>query len=102
MAEAWWHIGQSCCFSIQEKEMLYDKLKNKVNKDGYLIIKSSETRSQLENKQIALDKLISLVEKSLIIPKKRRPTKVSKAAKERRLESKRRDALKKEMRRKDW
>lgn len=102
MAEAWWHIGRSLCISQEEKEILYDKLKNKISKDGYLIIKSSETRSQLENKQIALSKMTVLVEKSLIVPKKRKPTKLTKAAKEKRLESKRHDALKKQMRRKDW
>ncbi len=102
MAEAWWCITDSHHFTPEEKELLLDKLKNKINKDGYLIIKSSETRSQLENKQIALSKMMTLVEKSLIIPKKRKPTKISKAAKEKRLESKRREAFKKQLRKKDW
>ena len=102
MAEAWWCINESQYFTPEEKGLLHDKLKNRINKDGYLIIKSSETRSQLENKQIALDKMIELVEKSLIVPKKRRPTKISRAQKERRLESKRLDSFKKQMRKKDW
>lgn len=99
-AEAWWNVTQSAMFTPEEKELLADKLKNRINKDGFLIVKSSETRSQLENKQIAQEKLIALVLQSLIKPKKRLPTKVSKAAKEKRLESKRLDARKKEMRRK--
>ena len=102
MAEAWWCINQSQYFTPQEKELLHNKLKNKVNKDGYLIIKSSETRSQLENRQIALDKMMELVEKSLIVPKKRKLTKIPKAVKEKRLESKRLESFKKQMRRKDW
>ena len=102
MVEAWWCINQSQYFTPQEKELLHNKLKNKVNKDGYLIIKSSETRSQLENKQIALDKMMELVEKSLIVPKKRKLTKIPKAVKEKRLESKRLESFKKQMRRKDW
>jgi len=102
MAEAWWLIDQSLAFSREEIELLQEKLKNKINKDGYLIIKSRDTRSQLENKQIALARMQELVEKSLIVPKKRRPTRISKAAKEHRLESKRRDALIKQMRRKDF
>ena len=101
MAEAWWHIGQSAILTPEEKERVQDKLKNRINKDGYLIIKSAETRSQLENKQIALNRLKELVTQSLVVPKKRKPTRISKAAKEKRLESKRRDAFKKEMRRKD-
>lgn len=102
MVEAWWHVGQSHCFADEEKELISGKLQNRINKDGYLLVKSSETRSQLENKQLALKKMLELVEKSLVKPKKRKPTRPSKAAKERRLESKRRESVKKEMRRKDW
>jgi ribosome-associated protein len=43
-----------------------------------------------------------LVVQSLIQPKKRKPTRISKAAKEKRLESKRKDSMKKQMRQKDW
>jgi ribosome-associated protein len=77
-------------------------LKNRINKDGYLIVKSSETRSQLENKSIALQKLTELVTQALIRPKPRKATRPSKAAKEKRLESKRQESQKKQMRRKDW
>ncbi len=101
-AEAWWHVDQSAALTEEEKAILLDKLKNKINKEGYLMVRSSETRSQLENKQIALQKMKELVEKSLIIPKKRKPTRISKATKERRLESKKIDSMKKQLRRKDW
>jgi len=99
MVEAWWCPDSSVHFTEEEKALLKDKLKNRINKDGYLMVRSSESRSQLENKSIALEKLKTLVTQSLIIPKKRKPTKISKAAKERRLESKRRDAMKKQLRR---
>lgn len=102
MAEAWWHVANSHLFSAEDKERIQVKLANRINKDGFLIVKSSETRSQLENKQIALQKMKDLVAQSLIRPKKRRPTKPSRAAKEARLESKKKEAQKKQMRRKDW
>ncbi len=102
MAEACWHVAESAVFSEEEKELISTKLAKKINKDGLLHVKSSETRSQLENKQIARSKMEELVTKSLIQPKKRKPTKPSKAAKERRLESKKREGAKKEMRRGDW
>lgn len=102
MAEAWWHVNSSAAVTDEEKERIKDKLKNRINKDGYLIIKCSETRSQLENKQIALSKLLELVAKSIIKPKKRKPTKPSKAAKEKRLDSKRKESEKKQARQKDW
>lgn len=100
--EAWWLIEESGFFTMEEKNRIQTKLKNKINKEGYLIVKSSATRSQLENKQIALKKMQELVAKSLVQPKKRKPTKISKAIKEKRLESKRKESEKKQMRRKDW
>ena len=99
MAEALWLVAESRFFTDEEKVLVQEKLKNKINKEGYLSVKSSETRSQLENKQIAQKKLVELVAKSLIIPKKRKPTKPSKEAKEKRLDNKKKDSLKKELRR---
>ncbi len=102
MVEAWLHIGQSHAFTQEEKELISNKLANRINKDGYLIVKCSETRSQLENKQIATAKMQEIVAKSLIVPKKRKPTKISKAAKEARLNTKKKASEKKQMRKKDW
>ena len=99
MAEALWHVAGSGYFTEEEKELIQAKLATKINKDGYLHVRSSETRSQLENKLIAQAKLEELVAKSLVKQKKRKPTKPSKAAKEKRLESKKKESLKKEMRR---
>lgn len=102
MVEAWWHVENSMFFSPEEKELLKEKLKNKINKEGFLMVRCSESRSQLENKEIAFEKLKTLVAKSLIIPKKRKPTSVPKAVIEKRLESKKLEGLKKQLRRKDW
>jgi len=99
MAEALWHVAGSTYFTEEEKELIQTKLATKINKDGYLHVRSSETRSQLENKLIAQTKLGELVAKSLVKQKKRKPTKPSKAAKEKRLESKKKESKKKEMRR---
>ena len=100
--EALWLVAESQYFSDEEKELIASKLGNRMNKDGYLSVKSTESRSQLENKQIALKKMTGLVAKSLVVAKKRKPTKISKAAKEKRLEYKRQKSLKKQMRKKDW
>jgi ribosome-associated protein len=102
MVEAWWHIENSHAFTPEEKELISTKLVSRTNKDGYLFVKCSETRSQLENKQIATKKLLELVEKILVKPKKRKPTKISKAVKEARLQSKKKESEKKQLRRKDW
>ena len=71
MAEAWWHVDGSIAVTPEEKGWINDKLKNRINKEGYLIVKSSETRSQLENKNIALSKLQALVTQALVRPRKR-------------------------------
>jgi len=98
-AEALWDVAASRFFTNEEKERILDKLKNRINKDGLLSVKCTETRSQLENKQIATGKMEELVAKSLIKRKKRKATKPSEAAKEKRLDSKKKEAIKKEMRR---
>lgn len=102
MVEALWPFRQSFALTEEEKARIEDKLANRINKDGCVVVRSSETRSQLENKQLALKKLQELVAKSLIVPKKRKPTRISKAAKEKRLDSKRKDSEKKQMRRREW
>lgn len=99
MAEALWPVVASRYFTDEEKELIQIKLARRINKDGLLAVKCSETRSQLENKQIALTKMKELVAKSLVVRAKRKPTKPSKAAKEKRLESKKRASEKKEGRR---
>ena len=99
MAEALWLVMESRVFTDEEKDRIANKLANKINKDGYLAVKCSETRSQLENKQIAQRKMEALVAKSLVEPKKRKATRPSKAVKEKRLDSKKKESVKKEMRR---
>lgn len=102
MVEAWWHIDTSYFFKPDEKELIKDKLRNRINKEGYLMVKSSESRSQLENKGIALEKILQLVNQSIVKPKPRKPTKPSKGAVQKRLDSKRKESIKKQLRKTDW
>ncbi len=102
MVEACWQASASRYFSDEEKERIIEKLSNRISKDGLLIVKSSATRSQLENKQIATNKMLDLVEKSLHVAKKRKATKPNKAAKEKRLESKKKESQKKQLRIRNW
>ncbi|RYE25759.1 MAG: aminoacyl-tRNA hydrolase [Sphingobacteriales bacterium] len=103
MVEAWWNVATSYFFKPEEKELIQDKLRNRINKDGYLMIKCSESRSQLENKGIAHDKILQLVNQSVVKPKPRKATKPSKGAVQARLDGKRRESMKKQLRNKaDW
>ena len=88
MVEGYWNIATSTLVSEEQKALLSEKLAAKINADGLLLVKSQEERTQLGNKQLVIKKMNALVTKSLIVPKKRKPTKISKAAKEKRLDSK--------------
>lgn len=88
MVEGYWNVAASLLLSDNQKKLVSDKLAAKINANGNLLVKSQEERTQLGNKQLVIKKMNGLVTKALIIPKKRKPTKVSKAAKEKRLDSK--------------
>jgi len=100
MVEGYWNIDDSSLFSYDEKERIKDKLANKINADGKLLVKSQEARTQLANKELVIKKMNALVARALIIPKKRKPTKPSKASKEKRLESKKKASTIKQGRKK--
>ena len=72
--------------------------KNRINEDGILIIKAGRFRTQNHNRQDAIDRLIDLIYKSTIKPKKRLKTKPSVASKKRMMEDKRRRSKRKRMR----
>ena len=93
-----WKVEDSTVFTEREKERILLKLKNKINAEGILQTTVSESRTQLQNKKIATEKIQELVNKSLIVPKKRIATKPSRAKVEKRLESKKKLSEKKENR----
>ncbi len=93
-----WKVEDSAVFTESEKERIMLKLKNKINAEGILQTTVSESRKQLQNKKIAIEKIQELVNKSLIVPKKRIATKPSRAKVEKRLESKKKLSEKKENR----
>jgi ribosome-associated protein len=88
MVEGYWDVAASALLNEEQKNLVQTKLANKINADGKLLVKSQEERSQLGNKQLVIKKMNELVTKALIVPKKRKPTKVSKAAKQKRIDSK--------------
>ncbi len=92
MVEGYWNIGQSSLFSIEEKERIKLKLAGRINLAGILIVKSQEFRTQLANKEQVIKKMHALISKALIIPKKRKATKPTKASKLKRLETKKKSA----------
>jgi len=86
------HIATSQLLSEEQKTLLAEKLSNRINTEGYLYVKSQTHRTQLANKQEAVEKIHDLVKRALEKKKPRIATKASKASKEKRLESKKRKA----------
>ena len=92
MVEGYWHINSSTCVTTEEKILIAEKLTNKINSEGFLLVKSQAARTQLANKIDVQKKLLAFVSKSLIVEKPRKPTKVPKAVVRKRLESKKKNA----------
>lgn len=70
------------------KKRLLSFAGSKITTQGELVIKASSYRTQERNKQDALNRLVDLIKRAAIIPKKRKKTKPTFASKERRLERK--------------
>lgn len=100
MVEGYWHIQTSQLVSEEAKNRLQEKLSNKLTADGYLLVKSQSERTQLGNKEEVIRKMNELVNKALIVPKKRKATKPSRESKEKRIEFKKKNAAVKELRKK--
>lgn len=84
------HIDSSAILSAEQKQTIREKLSNRINAEGYLQVKAQTHRTQLANKEEAVEKINELVQKALEKKKARIATKANKASKERRLESKKR------------
>jgi ribosome-associated protein len=97
---AYFNIGASQILSEEQKQRVAEKLENKINSEGTLVVKSQTYRTQLENKENAITKVNELVASALEKKKARIATRPSKQSKEKRIESKKRSSKVKEGRRK--
>ena len=77
------HVNNSELLTDEEKQIISLKLASKINEEGYLKISDRTSRSQATNRENVLEKFYDTIEKALIKPKKRKPTKIPKAVKER-------------------
>ncbi|MFK7983087.1 MAG: alternative ribosome rescue aminoacyl-tRNA hydrolase ArfB [Saprospiraceae bacterium] len=93
-------INQSDLFNEQQKALLFEKLKNRISKEGYLVISSQVSRSAQKNKKAALAQLLNLLVVALTPQKVRKKVKLPRGIKEKRLANKKRNSEKKELRRK--
>ena len=95
-----WDLQKSGVFSVSQKEQLQQRLTSKINSEGILKFNVSKTRSQHQNKKIAILNFEDLVKKALQKKKKRIKTKPSRSAKLKRLQKKKKHSEKKANRQK--
>lgn len=84
--------------SVNELQRVRKNLSNRVNNNDQLVLSCEEERSQSKNRSKLIYKAVLIIEKALVVNKKRKPTKPTKASKSRRYDAKKHQSLKKELR----
>jgi len=93
-----WKIAETEFFGMEDIEIIKNKLRNRINSEGVLQLTVSESRTQLQNRKIATQKILQIVNESLVRQKPRKATKPSKRQIEKRIQAKKHISEKKEQR----
>lgn len=94
-----WDLSNTDVLNPQQRARVMRRLRNRLARDGNILVHVDDHRSQHRNKEIARQRLAETVRNALVEKKKRIPTSVSKGAKKRRLETKKRRSSIKRLRR---
>jgi ribosome-associated protein len=97
--EVTWNVMLSPSLDETDRARLSTRLASRLSDEGELRVVASDTRSQLQNRELAETRLAEMVRRSLVIPKARKKTRPSRAAREARLTDKRHASEKKRVRR---
>ena len=87
--ELWFNVKESQLLTDEEKEILHIKLSKKLEKDFLIHLQEQAERTQLKNKELLKEKFYKLILSGFKTQKVRKPTKVSKVIKAKRLDNKR-------------
>lgn len=98
-AQLRWRIADSTALAPEVMERLVAQQRNRLTADGELLVTSQVHRDQERNRQACIDKLAEMIESARLPPARRRPTRPSRSAREKRLTSKRKRSEVKENRR---
>ena len=90
-----WNIAQSRALDDEQRARLLQRLASRLSDEGAIRVVASETRSQLRNREAAEKRLADVIAKSLVVPRKRKPTRRPRAANEARLTEKKKHSEKK-------
>lgn len=91
-------VDESRTLTETQKQRFLSKLKNRITIEGELVLTSSAERTQWRNREKVTQKFFELIEQALTPPKKRIKTKPTKASKLKRLENKKKQGKKKQLR----
>ncbi|MFL5538644.1 MAG: alternative ribosome rescue aminoacyl-tRNA hydrolase ArfB [Longimicrobiaceae bacterium] len=84
-----WDVAGSPSLTDAQRALIREKLANRISGEGVLQLSASEHRSQHQNREAVTERFVELVRQALVVPKKRKKTRPSKAAREARLHAKR-------------
>jgi ribosome-associated protein len=100
--EVVWGMRDSSALSDEQRAQLEQRLEPKLDASGSLRVVAADTRSQTQNRNLALGRLAKTIRDALVVPKARRATKPSRGQKQQRLnEKKRRSHVKRDRRHRD-
>ncbi len=91
-------VDHSAKLTAKQKSLIREKLQNRINKEGELLVISQTERTQAGNRKKAEERFYSLISKALRPVKKRKPTQPTKASREKRLLNKKEQSEKKSRR----
>ncbi|MBL7850539.1 MAG: aminoacyl-tRNA hydrolase [Cyclobacteriaceae bacterium] len=91
-------VAQSALLTDEQKHLLLTRLSHHLTKEGVLLIAVQESRSQHANRELALEKFRALLASAFRKPKRRKPTRPTKASKQKRLSNKKAHGEKKKWR----
>jgi ribosome-associated protein len=94
-----WDLEASSALTPPQKQLLRSRLGSRLTDEGVLVLRSSEHRSQTRNREAAVARLVALLSDALRVSPTRRPTRPTRAARQRRVEAKRRRGDTKALRR---
>ena len=99
-AEGSFNVSASLLLSDAQKELVLRKLENRINSEGFLLVRSQVHRTQLANKEEVAEKMNKLIAEAILRKKARIATRPSKLAKEKRVDNKKRTSYTKLQRKK--
>ena len=82
-------LDDSLGLSDEEKYLLKQTIASRLTKDNFLLLQCDESRSQHKNKTLVIERFFKVIEEGLVVPKQRKPTKMPKQVKIKRLKTKR-------------